>query len=148
MNFYQRENNMSRRDDLHFPLRRTLEKDGWVITSDPLILVLGETLLKADLGAEKLFTAEKEGRKIAVEIKDFDASSVISELEKTMGQLQLYQWALEEQEPERQLFLAISQAVYISQFQRPIFQIAIQRNKINLLIYSPDQEVIVKWITH
>ncbi len=139
---------MSRRDDLHFPLSRTLEKDGWVITSDPLILVLGETLLKADLGAEKLFTAEKEGRKIAVEIKDFDASSVISELEKTMGQLQLYQWALEEQEPERQLFLAISQAVYISQFQRPIFQIAIQRNKINLLIYSPDQEVIVKWITH
>ncbi|MFM7602269.1 MAG: XisH family protein [Pseudanabaena sp.] len=139
---------MSRRDDLHFTLRRTLEKDGWIITSDPLILVLGQTLLKADLGAEKLFTAEKEGRKIAVEIKDFDASSVISELEKTMGQLQLYQWALEEQEPERQLFLAISQAVYISQFQRPIFQIAIQRNKINLLIYAPDQEVIVKWITH
>ena len=139
---------MSRRDDLHFPLRRTLEKDGWIITSDPLILVLGDTLLKADLGAEKIFTAEKEGRKIAVEIKDFDASSVISELEKTMGQLQLYQWALEEREPERQLFLAISQAVYISQFQRPIFQIAIQRNKINLLIYVPDQEVIVKWITH
>lgn len=139
---------MSRRDNLHFSLRRTLEKDGWIITSDPLILVLGQTLLKADLGAEKLFTAEKEGRKIAVEIKDFDASSVISELEKTMGQLQLYQWALEEQEPERQLFLAISQAVYISQFQRPIFQIAIQRNKINLLIYAPDQEVIVKWITH
>ena len=139
---------MSRRDDLHFPLRRTLEKDGWIITSDPLILVLGDTLLKADLGAEKLFTAEKEGRKIAVEIKDFDSSSAISELEKTMGQLQLYQWALEQQEPERQLFLAISQAVYISQFQRPIFQIAIQRNKINLLIYSPDQEVIVKWITH
>ena len=122
---------MSRRDDLHFPLRRTLEKNGWIITSDPLILVLGQTLLKADLGAEKLFTAEKEGRKIAVEIKDFDASSVISELEKTMGQLQLYQWALEEQEPERQLFLAISQAVYIKHFQKPIFQIAIQRSKIN-----------------
>ncbi|MBS3027936.1 MAG: XisH family protein [Dolichospermum sp. DET50] len=139
---------MSRRDDLHFPLRRTLEKDGWIITSDTLILVLGQTLLKADLGAEKLFTAEKEGRKIAVEIKDFDASSVISELEKTMGQLQLYQWALEGQEPERQLFLAISQAVYIKHFQKPIFQIAIQRSKINLLIYAPEQEVIIQWITH
>lgn len=139
---------MSRRDDLHFPLRRTLEKNGWIITSDPLILVLRQTLLKADLGAEKLFTAEKEGRKIAVEIKDFDASSVISELEKTMGQLQLYQWALEEQEPERQLFLAISQAVYIKHFQKPIFQIAIQRSKINLLIYAPDLEVIIQWITH
>jgi hypothetical protein len=140
--------NLLRRDDLHFPLRRTLEKDGWIITSDPLILVLGQTLLKADLGAEKLFTAEKEGRKIAVEIKDFDASSVISELEKTMGQLQLYQWALEGQEPERQLFLAISQAVYIKHFQKPIFQIAIQRSKINLLIYAPEQEVIIQWITH
>ncbi|MGL5034054.1 MAG: element excision factor XisH family protein, partial [Microcystaceae cyanobacterium] len=53
---------MSRRDDLHFPLRRTLEKDGWIITSDPLILMLGQTLLKADLGAEKLFIAEKKGR--------------------------------------------------------------------------------------
>lgn len=139
---------MSRRDTLHFALRRTLEKDGWTITSDPLILELGQTILKADLGAEKIFTAEKEGRKIAVEIKDFDASSVISELEKTMGQLQLYQWALEEQEPERQLFLAISQAVYIKHFQKPIFQIAIQRSKINLLIYAPDQEVIIQWITH
>ncbi len=139
---------MSKRDDLHFPLRRTLEKDGWIITSDPLILVLGETLLKADLGAEKLFTAEKEGRKIAVEIKDFDAHSVISDLQKTIGQLQLYQWALEEQEPERQLFLAISQVVYFKHFQKPIFQIAIGRNKINLLIYDPDQEVIIQWIQH
>ncbi|MFZ9739832.1 MAG: XisH family protein [Prochlorotrichaceae cyanobacterium] len=137
---------MSRRDDLHFSLRRTLEKEGWTITDDPLILVLEQTLLKADLGAEKFFTAEKEGRKIAVEVKDFDAVSVISELEKTMGQLQLYQWALEDQEPNRELFLAISQNIYIKHFQKPIFQLAVKRNKINLLVYEPNQEVILQWI--
>ena len=139
---------MSRRDDLHFSLRRTLEKDGWIITDDPLILVLEKTLLKADLGAEKFFTAEKEGRKIAVEIKDFDSASVISELEKTMGQLQLYQWALEEQEPERRLFLAVSQDIYTRHFQKPIFQLAVRRNKINLLVYDPHQEAILQWINH
>lgn len=137
---------MSRRDNLHFSLRRTLEKDGWTITDDPLILVLEQTLLKADLGAEKFFTAEKAGQKIAVEVKDFDATSVISELEKTMGQLQLYQWALEEQEPERELFLAVSQDIYTKHFQKPIFKLAVQRNKINLLVYEPNQEVILRWI--
>ena len=139
---------MSKRDNLHFPLRRTLEKDGWTITDDPLILVLEQTLLKADLGAEKFFTAEKQGRKIAVEVKDFDAPSVISELEKTMGQLQLYQWALEVQDPERQLFLAVSQEIYCKHFQKPIFQLAIARNKINLLVYEPSREEILQWITH
>ncbi|NEP58845.1 MAG: fatty-acid synthase [Symploca sp. SIO2G7] len=100
------------------------------------------------MGAEKFFTAEKEGQKIAVEVKDFDAVSVISELEKTMGQLQLYQWALESQEPELQLFLAISQEIYIKHFQKPIFQLVVQRNKINLLVYEPNQEVILQWIKH
>ena len=139
---------MSRRDSLHDFVRRTLEKDGWIITDDPLILILEQTLLKADLGAEKFFAAEREDQKIAIEIKDFDTPSVISELEKTMGQLQLYQWALAEQEPERQLFLAISEAVYIKHFQKPIFQLVIDRNKINLLVYNPEREVILRWITH
>jgi XisH protein len=139
---------MSRRDSLHNSARHTLEKDGWLITDDPLILVLEKTILKADLGAEKFFTADKGNQKIAVEIKDFDTPSVISELEKTMGQLQLYQWALEDQEPDRQLFLAISENVYLKHFQKPIFQLVLDRKKINLLIYEPEQEVIIQWITH
>lgn len=73
---------------------------------------------------------------------------MISELEKTIGQLQLYQWALEEQEPQRQLFLAITQNIYIKHFQKGIFQLAVQRNKINLLVYEPTQEEIIQWLTH
>jgi hypothetical protein len=138
---------VSRRDGLHSALRRTLENDGWTITNDPLILILEKAVLKADLGAEKTFAAEKDGRKLAIEVKDFTAASAVSELEKTLGQLLLYQWALEEQEPSRQLFLAISQFAFLKYFQNPLFQLAVRRNKINLLVFNPVEEVIVKWLT-
>lgn len=138
---------MSKRDRLHQALRQTLEKDGWKVTADPLILVLEQSVLRADLGAEKTFAAEKEGRKIAIEVKDFTAASGISELEKTMGQLQLYQWALEVQEPDRWLFLAVTEVAYRKHFQKPLFQLAVRRNKMNLLVYDAQAEVIVQWLT-
>ncbi len=137
---------MSRRDGFHQPLRHALEKDGWTITADPLQLVLGDTVLKADLGAEKTFAAEKAGRKIAVEVKNFDTLSPISELEKTMGQLQLYQWALDERDAERELFLALSEDAYHSYFHKPIFEMVVTRSKIKLLIFDERKEEILQWI--
>lgn len=141
-----RREKMVAKDISHDAVKNALEKDGWKITDDPLILVLENTLLKADLVAEKFFTAEKNNQKIAVEVKDFDSASVISELEKTIGQMQFYQWALEEQEPDRKLFLAISQSVYLKHFQKPIFQLAIKRNQINLIVFDSQKEDILQWI--
>ncbi len=71
---------MSRRDDMHLPVRRALEKEGWTITADPLALYLCDTRLKADIGAARYFAAENEGRKIAVEVKDFDSDSLTGDL--------------------------------------------------------------------
>lgn len=57
------------RDKFHYNARRALEKDGWRITHDPLRIQVGEVKGEVDLGAEKIFAAEKDGKQIAVEIK-------------------------------------------------------------------------------
>lgn len=138
---------MSKRDDMHFPVRSALEKDGWTITDDPLALLFRGVILKADLGARWNFAAEKNGMKIAVEVKDFNSQSATNQLEKMMGQIQLYQWALDEQEPDRALFLAISEYVYNEFFRkRPLFQTVVERIGINLVIFDQTQEVILQWI--
>jgi len=62
---------MSRRDYYHNEVVDALDKDGWHITDDPLHLAYGGRNLYIDLGAEPTIGAEKQGRKIAVEIKNF-----------------------------------------------------------------------------
>jgi hypothetical protein len=137
---------MSRRDDLHIPVRRALENEGWVITHDPLRLVFREFRFEADLGAERRFGAQKGGRKIAVEVKDFDSASLSSELQKTIGQMQYYQLALDEQEPDRKLFLAVSHSVYGRYFHMEAVKAVIDLNRIKLLVFDEIREVILQWI--
>ena len=55
------------RDLLHNEVKIALEKDGWIITHDPLDLSVGGVELYADLGAERLIAAERGLEKIAIE---------------------------------------------------------------------------------
>jgi hypothetical protein len=62
---------MPPQDIYHNTVRTAIEKDGWTITNAPLTLEIGERSLFVDLGAAKILAAEKQGRKIAVEVKSF-----------------------------------------------------------------------------
>ena len=77
---------MPAKDKFHDAVRNALINDGWTITDDSLTLKFGETELYVDLGAEKVLAAEKEGRKIAVEIKSFLGKSIIAETQDAIGQ--------------------------------------------------------------
>jgi hypothetical protein len=85
------------KDIYHYTVRAALKKDGWTITDDPLRFAIGSRSVYIDLGAEKLFAAEKEDRKIAVEVKSFLRPSPVSDLEDALGQYVLYSKILEEQ---------------------------------------------------
>ena len=74
------------KDIFHSSVREALEKDGWLITADPLRIDLDETSVEIDLAAEMNLAAEKNGEKIAVEIKSFLGKSIISDFHLEMGQ--------------------------------------------------------------
>ncbi len=101
--------------------------------------------MEIDLGAEKIIAAERGEDKIAVEIKSFIGTSNISEFHTAVGQFMNYRVALEEQQPERILYLAVPIGVYRKFFQLPFVQTVIQRFDITLIVYDPVEEVILEW---
>jgi XisH protein len=137
---------MPAKDIFHNAVKNALEKDGWLITDDPMYLNFGGVEIYIDLGADKLISAEREGKKIAVEIKSFIGSSAISQFHTALGQFINYRTALSQEEPERELYLAIPSITYETFFKLELVQIVIQSQNLKLLIYEPEQEVIKRWI--
>jgi hypothetical protein len=137
---------MARKDLYHGIVRHALEKDNWIITHDPLDLTIGEVELLADLGAERVIGAEKDNQKIAVEIKSFVGQSPVSEFHKAIGQYENYRLSLEETDPNRSILLAIPEFAWEDFFQRPFIKKAIERYKIELIIFEPEIETILQWI--
>jgi hypothetical protein len=137
---------MPARDFYHDVVKAALIADGWTITHDPLMLKLGKKDLFVDLGAEQLLAADKEGRKVAVEVKSFPGASDVADLEHALGQYILYQDILEETEPDRLIYLAISWKVYEDLFQEPIGQLLLRRQRLRLIVFEPRKGVIVQWV--
>jgi hypothetical protein len=102
--------------------------------------------MQIDLGAERMIAAEKEGEKIAVEIKSFLGTSNISEFHTALGQFLNYRIALERQQPDRFLYLAIPQGAYQTFFTLPFVEMVREHFQLSLLIYDPKNEVILQWI--
>lgn len=134
------------KDRFHDVVRTALEKEGWKITADPYEINLDDIDFEIDLAAEQLLAAEREGRKIAVEIKSFISPSNVSEFHTALGQFLNYRDALEKIESDRQLYLAVRVPIYESFFQRRFIASAVQRYQLRLVIYDVQREVIDRWL--
>lgn len=137
---------MPTRDLFHDTLVNALKDDEWEITDDPLYIRFGEDPLYIDLAAEKIIAAERAGQKIAVEVKSFVGVSFAADFHLAVGQFINYRIALEEEEPERILYLAIPVDVYQAYFVRKLATTVIRQQSIKLIVFDPHQEKIFKWI--
>ena len=136
---------MSARDIFHNAVKIALEKDGWIITHDPLALEFGLGSLYVDLGAERIIAAERSNEKIAVEIKNFLSGSAVSEFHTALGQYLNYRLLMQDQYREYKLYLAVPSSAYESFFQLPFVQSTIQQYQLKLAIYIPEKQEIIKW---
>jgi hypothetical protein len=137
---------MPAKDIYHNTVRTALEKDGWTITNDPLTLEIGDRSLFVDLGAEKILAAEKQGRKIAVEVKSFLSVSPVHDLEEALGQYIVYEDILELSEPERNIYLAVREEVYRDIFSEPLGQVLLRKKRLKLIVFDSSKEIIIRWI--
>lgn len=137
---------MPAKDIFHNAIISALIKDGWQITDDPMFIKASTRIsLYIDLGGERAIGAEKEGKKIAVEIKSFLGMSPLAEFHTALGQFLNYVLALRINQPERVLYLAITEDTYRDFFSDSFIQLSVNTYQVKLLIFNPSEEVIVLW---
>jgi hypothetical protein len=70
---------------------------------------------------------------------------MVDDLEKAIGQFTVYHDVLETTEPDRVLYLAVSETTYHNAIEDPLGQLLLAKRRAKLLIYSDDTEVICQW---
>jgi hypothetical protein len=136
---------MAAKDLFYTAVKQALLKERWTITADPLKIRIEGVKLEIDFAAEKVLAAEKGWRKIAIEVKSFLNPSTIYDFHHALGQFLNYRLALQMEEPERILFLAVPVETFNEFFQERFIQAAIATYELKLVIYDPTQEVFVEW---
>jgi XisH protein len=134
------------RDKFHQEVKIALEKDGWNITDDPLYIKVGKIPIQIDIGAEKLIGAERNGEKIAVEIKTFGRASFITALHEAVGKYIVYRTVLKYIESDRMLYLALPDDTYEEFGQEPIVKSIFNEYDFKILLYEPVNQTITSWI--
>jgi hypothetical protein len=138
---------MAAKDFYHEQVKVALGKDGWTVTADPLALDWDNRDVQIDLAAEKLLFAQKDVRRIAVEVKSFLSSSLLQDLYAALSQFLLYRKALQNTEPERELFLAVREAVWQSLLDRTDSAELLRDYAVKLLVFDEQRETITQWIS-
>jgi hypothetical protein len=135
------------KDLYHKIVREILELDGWTITHDPYLIEREKRkAYEVDLGAEKIIAAEKGTIQIAVEVKSFLGSSRTYDFHGALGQYNVYSFFMTEKDPNRKLFLAITEEVFDDFFQEIDTQMLCNHYHVNILVFNAEAKIVSKWL--
>ncbi|MFN9609474.1 MAG: XisH family protein [Pseudanabaena sp.] len=137
---------MPARDSIHDAVKEAVIKDGWEVTDDPYVISYGDRFLFVDLAASGFIGVRQGNKQIAIEIKQFRGQSQVVDLEQVIGQYSLYRILLNQIDPERDLYLAISEATYGDIFDEPIGKLEIAEIQLKLVIVNLSTKEITQWI--
>jgi hypothetical protein len=137
---------MPQKDVIHDPVVAALRHDGWTITHEHYSLPVGGRTIYIDIAAERdVIAAERDGEKIAVEVKSFVGRSAVEDLRDAVGQYVLYTAVLQEKDADRMPFLAVDTAVAQGILREQIGKLVLAQAQVNLLIVDIRTRRIVTW---
>jgi len=139
---------MPAKDIFHESVKVALQKDGWTILREDWYIEVDSMGLAVyiDLAAQKFIEAEKDGQRIAVEIKSFVNDSNMTAFQKALGQFLVYVKAVKTQLLEWTVYLAIPADIYNGFFLRFEFiREMIEEYDLKLIVFNPDTNEVVLW---
>jgi hypothetical protein len=119
---------------------------------EPLFIIKSERLnarVEIDLALEKTLVAEKDTpigvRRIMVEVKSFTKASMINELHSVVGQYFNYKIGIEALDTPYELYLAVPETAYHKLSQIGLFNIAVERLAMKIVVFNNITKTIVEW---
>jgi hypothetical protein len=138
---------MPARDLYHNAVKNALIKEGWTIIRDPYTLEFGATDVFVDFSADRIIAAERGVEKIAIEVKTFGGMSPVEDFRNALGQYALYLALIEQSEPERHLYLAVPNEVFLTTLEESAARTVLKRWGVSIVTFDPQTEEIVQWKT-
>ena len=72
--------------------------------------------------------------------------SPVHDLEEALGQYIVYEDILELSEPERNIYLAVREDVYLDILSEPQGQLLLRKKRLKLIVFDSSREIIIRWI--
>lgn len=132
------------KDRIHKRVRKILEDNNFNVFKDPLFLEFANTTIRADLAIETFIQSTGETKRIVIEIKSFSSKSLIQAARNAVGQVLMYESALEQRNIDMPVYLTIPITKYNDMGTFGSYLPFIEKY-CNTMIYNTNTGVILEW---